>query len=290
MVKSRITNFIPLIFTIPSISIGVITMYYNKVPAFIWAQNIACLVIIGMISYFLVSNKFNIRGSKFYYGSILISLIFIILTLIMSGIAGVHRWVSIGIIKFNASMIVLPIIIIASWKLLHVKSLWITTVTTITISVLLTIQPDASQLTGFAIPMMVMLVSRTDKKSLRLIMVVVLSTLIIISWVFLDSLPAVAYVEGILGLLKNVGLVWFILGLISLIMLPVPFIFFSPKNLKLPSICLGLYFMIILISTLFGNFPVPLMGYGISPIIGYFISISWYTRAKITEQYSYEVS
>lgn len=36
---------------------------------------------------------------------------------------------------------------------------------------------------------------------------------------------------------------------------------------------------IILISTLFGNFPVPLMGYGISPIVGYFISITWLIKS-----------
>ncbi|WP_333861439.1 cell division protein [Clostridium sp.] len=285
--KPRIINFIPLIITIPSISIGVVAMYYNKVSTFIWSQNIAYLLIMGMVSYFVVLSKFDVIGSKFYYSSMLISLLFIVLTFISSGMEGVYRWVSIGVIKFNVSMIVLPIIIISSWKLLQVKSSWVTIITTIAVSVLLAIQPDASQLTGFSISMIVMLVSKTDKKSLRLFIVGILSTLIILSWVYLDSLSAVAYVEGILGLLKNVGLTWLILGCISLIILPVPFILFPPKNFKLLSICLGLYFIIILIATLFGNFPIPLMGYGVSPIIGYFISISWYTRAKIAEQYSY---
>jgi hypothetical protein len=286
LIKPRIINFIPLIITIPCISIGVVAMYYNKVSTFIWAQNIAYLLLVGMISYFVVLNKFDIIGSKFYYSSMLISLLFIVLTFISSGMEGVYRWVSIGVIKFNVSMIVLPIIIISSWKLLQVKSSWVTIITTIAVSVLLAIQPDASQLTGFSISMIVMLVSKTDKKSLRLFILGILSTLIILSWAYLDSLSAVAYVEGILGLLKNVGLTWFILGCISLIILPVPFILFPPKNFKLPSICLGLYFIIILTATLFGNFPIPLMGYGVSPIIGYFISISWYTRAKIAEQYS----
>lgn len=63
---------------------------------------------------------------------------------------------------------------------------------------------------------------------------------------------------------------------------------FPPKNYKLPSICIGLYFAILLLSTLFGNFPVPLMGYGFSPIIGYFISIMWYTKLKIKSQLSYK--
>ena len=50
---------------------------------------------------------------------------------------------------------------------------------------------------------------------------------------------------------------------------------------QLPSMCVGLYFIIILISTFWGNFPVPLMGYGISPIIDYFIAITWYAKSKI---------
>jgi len=80
---------------------------------------------------------------------------------------------------------------------------------------------------------------------------------------------------------KNMGLIWLIIGVISLAILPIPFILFPPKNLKLPSVCVGLYFVIILGSTLLGNFPVPLMGYGISPIIGYYIEITWYAKSKI---------
>lgn len=279
--KLRLTNFIPLIITIPAITIGAIAMYHNKISTFIWAQNIACLVAAGLISYFVVSCKFNMRKSSLYDVSILISLLLIILTFISPGMNGVHRWLSIGIIKLNVSMIVLPILIIELWKLSQRKGLSISIIITIVISVLLSIQPDASQLTGFAIPMMVMLCSKTDKKVLRSFIVGILSILILLSWVFLDNLPPVAYVEGILSLLGNMGFIWLTLGALSLVILPVPFILFPPKNLKLPSICVGLYFIIILISTFWGNFPVPLMGYGISPIIGYFISITWYAKSQI---------
>lgn len=90
-----------------------------------------------------------------------------------------------------------------------------------------------------------------------------------------------SYVEKILNMVGNMGILWFFLGITSLIILPLPFVFFAPKNLRLCSKCIGIYFIIILISTIFGNFPVPLMGYGISPIIGYFISITWFVKAKI---------
>jgi len=110
---------------------------------------------------------------------------------------------------------------------------------------------------------------------------VLLSALIIISWVFLDELPPVSYVENIVRLLANMGILWLSLGVISLVILPLPFIFFSPEKYKLLSVSIGMYFIIILISTLFGNFPVPLMGYGVSPIIGFFISITWFVKFKI---------
>ena len=288
--KLRSANFTPLIFTIPAITIGAIAMYHNEIPTLIWAQNIFILVMAGFISSFAVSSKFNMKRNSFSTISILISLLLIILTFISPGIDGVHRWLSIGIIKFNVSMIVLPILIIELWKLSRIKGLSFTIIITIVVSTLLSIQPDASQLTGFAIPMMFMLCSKTDKKVLRLLIFGMLSILIVLSWVFLDSLPPVTYVEGILSLLANMGLIWLILGVLSLIILPVPFILFPPKNLKLPSICVGLYFIIILISTFFGNFPVPLMGYGISPIIGYFISITWYAKSKINLAKSKEKS
>ena len=210
-----------------------------------------------------------------------ISLLLLIFTLISSGMGGVHRRISIGIIKFNFSFLVLPMMIVELWKLSQIKGWSFTAVVTIAISFILAIKPDASQLTGFAIPMMVILCSNTDKQRIRIFIAGILTTLIILSWVFLDNLPAVAYVERIVSLSANMGLMWLILGVISLVMLPMPFILFPPKNLKLPSICVGLYYIIILVSTLFGNFPVPLMGYGISPIIGYYISITWYAKSKI---------
>jgi len=178
-------------------------------------------------------------------------------------------------------MIVLPRIIIELWKVSQTEDLRLTVFITIAISILLAIQPDASQLTGFSIPMMIVLCNNIDKKRIRIFVVGILSILIILSWVFLDNLPAVDYVEGIVSLLGNMGLIWLVIGVISLGILPMPFILFQPKYLKLPSICVGLYFIIILVSTLFGNFPVPLMGYGISPIIGYYIAITWYAKSKI---------
>jgi len=36
----QLQYFIPVIITMPSIALGAIAMYHNKIPTFIWAQNI----------------------------------------------------------------------------------------------------------------------------------------------------------------------------------------------------------------------------------------------------------
>ncbi len=108
-----------------------------------------------------------------------------------------------------------------------------------------------------------------------------LSLIIIFTWIYLDNLPPVAYVEDIVRMVSKMGIVWLALGITSLVILPLPFILFPPQNSKLLSICLGIHFIVVLASTLFGNFPVPLMGYGISPILGYFIAIAWLINAKL---------
>lgn len=281
MKKLKLLNFIPVIITAPAIILGIVAMYFNSISSSIWIQNIIFYIVIAMISYCVVCSKAKVVSSNLNSTYIVVSLVLLILTFISPSMEGVHRWVSLGIINLNISMIILPIMIVELWKLSQVKGLGVTLFLTIVISSILFIQPDASQLTAFSIPMMIILCNRSDKKVFQLAISIILTLLIILSWIFLDGLATVDYVENIVQLVANMGSVWLVVGVISLVLLPMPFIFFPIKEVKLLSICIGLYFLIILISTVFGNFPVPLMGYGISPIIGYFFAITWYTKSKI---------
>jgi cell division protein FtsW (lipid II flippase) len=281
MKKMMLLKLMPLLM-VPSVIIGVIAMYTNKVPIAIFGQNILFLLVGEMISFFILIKNSKVKNNESTNTTtIIVAIILLFLTFISSGIDGVHRWVSVGPIKFYVAVIVLPLIIIELWKLLQLRDWWFSGAITIVISIFLTLQPDASMLTAFAIPMIILLWNKINNNIFRFCIVILLSALIIISWVFLDKLPPVAYVENIVSLVGNMGIIWLGLGVISLVILPLPFIFFSPKKYKLLSISFGLYFIIILISTMFGNFPVPMMGYGVSPIIGYFISITWLAKSKI---------
>lgn len=255
-------------------------MYRNHVSIAIWSQNIACLVLMNVVTLIMSNHKFKISKCRYKILVLPAVLCLLILTFASQGTEGVHRWISMGIVKLNIAMIVLPIILIELWNALQTKSLLFVCVVALGISLVLFFQPDASQLTGFAIPMMIMLSRKTNSKVIRLLIISAFSLFIVFSWVYLDELPPVSYVERILYMVSNMGLAWLILGVISLVILPIPFLLFPPKNANSISKYIGCYYIIIILSTFFGNFPVPLMGYGISPIIGFYISLIWYLNSK----------
>lgn len=262
--------------TIPSIAIGAFAMYQNHVPFAIWGQNIGCLVLMSVISLLMITRKFNNTGNRYNQLLLPAAIIALILTFANQGMEGVHRWISIGAVKLNVAMIVLPMIILELYQVLKIRGLTYAGVNAFIILLVLFFQPDASQLTGFAIPVMIMLSQNTRSKKIRLLITGVSVLFIALSWIRLDHLPPVNYVEKILMMVADMGGIWFVLGIISLAILPAPFILLPPKNAVSVSRYIGCYYIVILLSTLFGNFPVPLMGYGISPIVGYYIPLTWY--------------
>ena len=224
----------------------------------------------------MITCKFNNTGNRYNQLLLPAAIIALMLTFANQGMEGVHRWISIGAVKLNVAMIVLPMILLELYQVLKNRGLTYAGVCAFIILLVLFFQPDASQLTAFAIPMMIMLSLNTRSKKIRFLITGVSVLFIVLSWIRLDHLPPVNYVERILMMVADMGGIWLVLGIISLAILPAPFILLPPKNAVSVSRYIGCYYIVILLSTLFGNFPVPLMGYGISPIVGYYLSLTWY--------------
>lgn len=281
MTKIKFKYFITLIVPLPAVIIGAIAMSRHNIPSKYFVLNIVCLLIGWLISCYAISKNVKTRKNR-TYGVIIIILILVLyaLTFIDLGMDDVHRWLSLGPIRVYISSILAPILIIELWTLLENNNDLLVGVITVIAAILLVLQPDASQLTAFAIPMMIILFSKINNRILTCFIIGILIFLVFTSWIFLDSLPAVIYVEEIVGLVMDMGLIWSILGILSLILLPMPFLLSPMANEKILSRCLGLYFTIFIITTFFGNFPVPLMGYSISPIIGYLMAITWLIKTK----------
>ena len=271
-------NIIPYFLMFPAIFIGTFAMVSYGVTSSIWIQNIL-IWLVGTVlgSVCLIRNREN----KLSKGNLLHTIVIISLLVLpfwFDDLDGVHRWLTFGPNKIYIASIILPLLIIHLWKFaLNNRVRYTIGLIFITLLILL-IHPDAGQLTSFACAAAIILWVKINNWMIKLLSFTLTTALVIISWLYLDDLAPVPYVEHIIFLVADLGYVWFILGVLSLILLLSPFFFYGKKNII--SLSLGVYFLMAIIVTLFGNFPMPIMGYGISPVIGYLIAITWLKRNK----------
>ncbi|PGM55871.1 cell division protein [Bacillus sp. AFS053548] len=255
-------------------------MINNQVSPSIYGQNILITIVGGLISFLLLFRDQKSTMKKTNIIVITCILILFLVTFLDKGLHGVHRWIAIGPLRFNIALVLVPLLIIQLASLMKSRPFWLTFSFALIYTVLLLFQPDASQLTAFTISISFLLLNIKKNKSVQILLLIVFILLITLSWSHLDQLAPVSYVEDILSLVKGMGIGWLVLAVISLLILLMPFFLFPPNSAKPLSFSLGIYFSISILSSFFGNFPVPIMGYGTSPFIGYLIAISWYVYNK----------
>lgn len=263
---------------LPAIILGIYAMISNGVATSIWLQNILIWLVgtvMGSI-YLLFTKKKQFSKGNMFLNTVLIALL--VLPFLFDGIEGVHRWVTVGPINIYIASVVLPFFIIQLWKLaLHNREGYTLGLVFITL-LLLVFQPDAGQLTAFACASAIIVWKKIGTGMIRIFSIVLITIFVIYSWVFLDELAPISYVEDIIFLVADLGMIWFVLGILSLLLLLLPFVLVGKKNII--SITVGVYFLMAMLVTFFGNFPLPIMGYGISPIIGYMIAITWLMKNR----------
>ena len=282
MAKLHTQNFLPYFFMLPALLIGMITMISYGVGFTIWIQNLF-IWIVGVRFCYVVLTKTNLKlldRSPLSITSVLI--IILIMPFWFNGIEGVHRWITFGPFHFYMASIILPMLIIYLWKLSKNKNILFSIGFIILIEGILIMQPDAGQLTAFACASTIILWRAIENSKGKYITLIILAIFVLASWMFLDHLAPVPYVEQIIFLVADMGSIFLLLGVVALLLLVYPF--FIPWKKDTLAMALGLYFLMTILVTFLGNFPMPIMGYGISPIIGYLIAITALQKIKIEQR------
>jgi len=60
----KVSRFLPIVVTFPSVVIGAIAMKYNGIATIIWSQNLIGLLVIALISYYILPRKPKTEGKK----------------------------------------------------------------------------------------------------------------------------------------------------------------------------------------------------------------------------------
>lgn len=203
----------------------------------------------------------RLRSPHFFSALLLLTPLALLLTQLQAGQSGVHRWIALGPLTWNAAFLFLPAATVAIAA--RSNSRW-SGGAALLIALALYLQPDASQATAFAAAMILTLFSTPAR---------LLATLVAaLTWLRPDPLQPVPEVEGIVELARSVSLASAILSVASLAaatLAPLA----APPVLRRPALALSIYFVTCALMPLAGAFPVPLVGMGMSPIIGFWLGI-----------------
>lgn len=271
---------------VPALVTGVVLMRQHGVGSVTWAQQLIAGLTLSIVSiaFALVPRKISGPKPRVTLGVGVGALLLLAATLLQPDVDGVRRWIALGPLQLHAAFIAIPILIIALGIASdHAASRpnWLLVVAVGIAGGVLVLQPDASQSIAFAAAVAVLLFKRKPGPADWIARAIVVGGALL-AFSRPDPLKAVPHVEGIVGLAASTGAGWLIAAVLALLFLPLPFAaaFAQRRGNHRVSLALAAYFALVIIASFVAPFPVPILGYGLSPVLGYFASLGWLVRSS----------
>src|SRR3990167_654714 len=185
---------------------------------------------------------------------------------------GVHRWIDVGPLHVNVAMVVSPAAAVALAMAADRLTVWIAAFVALA---LLVAQPDASQATAMAGVIGLVAAFSLKTRVMKALAIAGAGLLTTVAWMRPDPLQPVAEVEEIVGMAFRLSPVIGGLALIALIgVVAVPAALSPSKSgSALAGAALSLCLALWAVTPMFGAFPVPLVGIGMSPILGAWLGV-----------------
>ncbi len=252
-------------FSLAAVMVGCGVAGLHGVPVRAWLINGAAWAV-GAILAGLASRA----GAKTLVVWLVIAVVGLAATFPSSGLNGVHRWIALGPIRLNGAELLLPATVVALAGL-GGRSL-AALLCIFVIMGLLALQPDASQAVAFAGAAVAVLVLSDRPRLQRGLAGLVIAVVASIACLRPDPLSPVPEVEGIIGLAAALsplvaGLAMVILA--GAVLAPLSILQGAfDKPVRAAACGLAAYLVLSAVAPVFGAFPVPLVGMGVSPILG----------------------
>jgi len=201
------------------------------------------------------------------------ALLVIAATLLAPGLDGVHRWLTVGPVRLNASTALLPWLVVALGNG-DARVRWRALACACVAQVVHVAQPDAAQASVLALASLPLLaIAREQDRWPTLLGVGLLVGLAAAAWTRPDPLPALDHVERVLVLAAARGPLWIGAALAAglALFLPVASALTHPdRERRHLGAIVALYLAAAFAATFVGHFPVPIFGAGAGPILGWF--------------------
>lgn len=262
---------------------GVAIMLGGRAPSDRWGAHLgACLLGLALYRILTAASRCLSRSLALVVACIGVGAM--ASTLGSSGIDGVQRWHDVGPLRVHVSGLLTPVLVVFAGGELtrrplapHLLLLGAQTVHWL--------QPDAGQATATACGAIALVCAAPHQpnKAGLACMYAISGAL---AWFRTDELPPVAFVEDILAQAFTLAPVAGVLALLSLALFVLaPLLAGRSKPFPLPpAAALVGYFAGSLVAPCFGEFPVPLLGFGTSPMLGAFLGLAMLRRLQLAER------
>lgn len=201
-------------------------------------------------------------------------------TLLGEGVEGVRRWIRLGPVLLHPSALLSPLALVLAWRRMAHRPrstlLALACIQSVHIA-----QPDAGQATAFGAATLVLLFGRRSRlgDGTAALAALLAAASVGVAWVRPDPLAPAPFVEDIVQRAFGIGRLQGVLALASLIPLVcAPLLVPRASGPPAPSASiravLVAYLACSLAVVLVGGFPVPLLGFGSSPVIGALVGLA----------------
>ncbi len=199
-------------------------------------------------------------------------------TLLAPGIQGMQRWHELGPLRVHPSALLAPaLLMFAAGSVTHRGAAH---GFLLALQALHLGQPDAGQATALGCGALGLLLTDAHQRAkLPLAALYVLS--VAVCWLRPDPLPPAAFVEDIVSQAFALGTFAGLAALLSLaLLLTSPIVGERAERCRPATAALFGYFAGSLLAPILGEFPVPLLGFGTSPVVGAFLGVAALTRLR----------
>jgi len=252
-----------------AIALGFAVCVASGVPAALTGRNLAAWAVGGGAAFALSRG-----GARSLPVVAILGPLALAATFPHSGLQGVHRWIGAGPVTLNAALLTLPALVVAL-AILAPSRRWFWALAALT-HLLLIAQPDASQAMAFAAAMAVVAWRLDWALRRKIVLVILFATGAALAWTRADPLAPVAEVEGVLGLagaLSPALAFACLAALFGTAVWPILATRRAAASTVTAGLALTAYLLVTALTPFSGAFPVPLVGVGLSPVLGWWLGV-----------------
>ncbi|MBL8771289.1 MAG: hypothetical protein JNK30_07885 [Phenylobacterium sp.] len=254
--------------SLTAVALGAHVAAHSGVGAQRWGLNLAAWIL-GATAAAGVARLAGPRAERVFVAAALLA---VALTFAAEGLQGVHRWLQVGPVRVNAAELLMPAAVVALAAMdLRRPWPWVAAAAAL---LLLIAQPDASQATAVAVALVAAAAASPLRPVHRVAVAGLCAAAAAMAWIRPDPLAPVPEVEEIFRLAGEVSPMAAAVAAVSLATASAAPLMLSRRSRAPapPALALGGYFLVSAVSPLLGAFPTPLVGIGVSPVLGFWLA------------------